>query len=102
MAVIVVNQQVLSGINAITGEWGHNPLPWPQADELPGPECYCGRRGCIETFLSGPAMAQNFQNGVSATHIAQRATQGDAASQQYLACYIDRLARQLSKCDQHT
>ena len=50
---VVVGGKTLSGPNAIVGEWGHNPLPWPQDDERPGPECYCGLRGCIETFLSG-------------------------------------------------
>src|SRR5437868_1720704 len=54
---IVVNGQVVIGCNAIAGEWGHNPLPRPRADEQPGPACYCGRTGCIETFLSGPGMA---------------------------------------------
>ena len=51
---IVVNGRVLTGANAISGEWGHNPLPWPEDTERPGPACYCGRQGCIETFLSGP------------------------------------------------
>ncbi len=58
---IVIDGQVLTGANAIAGEWGHNPLPWPQPEETPGPECYCGRKGCIETFLSGP--------GLSADHL---------------------------------
>lgn len=56
---IVVNKRIIDGANAIAGEWGHNPLPWPRADELPGPLCYCGKHGCIETFLSGPALARN-------------------------------------------
>jgi len=54
---IVTNRQVLSGANAIAGEWGHNPLPWPEPDELSGPSCYCGLKGCNETFLSGPGLA---------------------------------------------
>jgi len=58
-AGIVVNGHPVIGPNAIAGEWGHNPLPWPSADEAPGPECYCGRRGCIETFLSGPAFQRD-------------------------------------------
>jgi fructokinase len=62
-AGIVVNGKVLTGPNGIAGEWGHNPLPWPAADELPGPDCYCGQQGCIETFLSGPGMAKLHQNG---------------------------------------
>ncbi len=57
-AGIVVNGRVLTGPNGIAGEWGHNPLPWPQAQELPGAACYCGKNGCIETFLSGPGMMQ--------------------------------------------
>src|SRR5882724_9672281 len=57
---IVVNRQVLVGANAIAGEWGHNPLPAPSGDEYPGPPCYCGRRGCIETFLSGPGLVLDY------------------------------------------
>ncbi|MBM3572188.1 MAG: ROK family protein, partial [Alphaproteobacteria bacterium] len=57
---IVVGGHVLTGANAIAGEWGHNPLPWPRADETPGSSCYCGRSGCIETFLSGPGFARDF------------------------------------------
>ena len=53
---IVIDGQVQTGINAIGGEWGHNPLPWPSVEELPGPDCYCGRQGCIETYLSGPGL----------------------------------------------
>ncbi len=68
-AGIVVNGKVLTGPNGIAGEWGHNPLPWPAADELPGLECYCGLQGCIETFLSGPGMAKQHQHehGVKTT-----------------------------------
>jgi fructokinase len=58
---IVVGGRLLSGPNAICGEWGHNPLPWPQEDELPGPECYCGKRGCIETWLCGPGLARDHE-----------------------------------------
>ena len=58
---IVANGQVLIGANAIGGEWGHNPMPWPEADEWPGPPCYCGRTGCIETFLSGPGLSRDHQ-----------------------------------------
>ena len=60
-AGIVVNGRILTGPNGIAGEWGHNPLPWPQAHELPGPPCYCGKQGCIETFLSGPGMTKLHQ-----------------------------------------
>ena len=56
---IVVRGRVLTGPNAIAGEWGHNPLPWPRDDERPGPLCYCGKHGCIESFLSGPSLARD-------------------------------------------
>src|ERR1043166_2787008 len=58
-AGIVVRGQVLTGPNAVAGEWGHNPLPWAEGDETPGPLCYCGARGCIETFLCGPGMVRD-------------------------------------------
>src|SRR5580700_3567234 len=56
---IVVDGKLLTGPNAIAGEWGHSPLPWPRDDERPGPLCYCGKRGCIESFLSGPSLARD-------------------------------------------
>lgn len=58
---IVVRGKVLTGPNGIAGEWGHNPLPWPADDERPGPACYCGRHGCIETFLSGPGLQADYE-----------------------------------------
>ena len=58
---IVVNGHVLEGRHRIAGEWGHNPLPWPENDERPGPPCYCGRTGCIETFLSGPGLSLTYE-----------------------------------------
>lgn len=97
---IVVNGRLLQGPNAIAGEWGHNPLPWPQAEELPGPECYCGKRGCIETFLSGPGLARDFlqQSGQSLTgvEILARAESGDAEAESAFQRYEDRLARGLA------
>jgi fructokinase len=99
-AGIVVNGHVLTGPNGIAGEWGHNPLPWPQADELPGPPCYCGKHGCIETFLSGPGMARlhQIETGIvlSAEEIVARAAQGDAACERSLQRYEQRLARSLA------
>ena len=77
---IVVDGKPLLGHNAVAGEWGHNPLPWPEADELPGPLCYCGKRGCIETFLSGPALERQYQTlsgqAAPAKAIAERAQGG--------------------------
>ena len=61
-AGIVVNGEVLVGPNAIAGEWGHNPLPLPRKEDLPLPDCYCGRKGCVEAYLSGPAYAKDGEN----------------------------------------
>lgn len=83
---VVVGGRALVGPNAIAGEWGHNPLPWPRPDELPGPECYCGKRGCVESFLCGPALAR--QGGVT------RAEQ--VVDEAVLVRYEDRLARSLA------
>ncbi len=97
---IVVNGHILTGPNAIAGEWGHNPLPWPEARELPGPACYCGKHGCIETFLSGPGMMRQYQLETGATlgsaEIVQRAAQGDADCERTLQQYENRLARSLA------
>jgi fructokinase len=90
----------LVGANAIAGEWGHNPLPWPQPDELPGTPCYCGRWGCIETWLSGPGFAAHFfeQTGrrLTAPEIVTLAEQGDDQAERALEHYTDRLARALA------
>ena len=99
-AGIVVDGQVLTGPNAIAGEWGHNPLPWPREDERPGPDCYCGRQGCIETFLSGPGMAADHaRRGGEALEppaIVAAAGAGDALARAVLDDYIDRMARALA------
>ena len=105
---VVVDRQLLEGPNATAGEWGHNPLPWPRvpplvdaaAAEWPGPRCYCGRTGCIETFLSGPGLSREFAR-VTGEHIeppvlAGRAASGDVAAQRCLSCYEDRMARALA------
>ncbi len=97
---LVVSGDVLAGANAIAGEWGHNPLPWPTDEERPGPDCYCGRRGCIETFLSGPAMAAAHfaRTGQrrDAREIAAHDLEGDADAASTLAIYEHRLARALA------
>lgn len=99
-AGIVVNGHILTGPNGIAGEWGHNPLPWPEAHELPGPQCYCGKHGCIETFLSGTGMTKlhRIETGIllSAEEIVARAEQGDAACERSLQTYENRLARSLA------
>ena len=97
---IVIDGHVLEGINAIGGEWGHNPLPWPEDSERPGPACFCGKRGCIETFLSGPGLARDYaaQGGETFTseEVVRRAAAHDAAAQESLARYEARLARALA------
>jgi predicted NBD/HSP70 family sugar kinase len=99
-AGLIVNGRPLSGPNAIAGEWGHNPLPWPKDDERPGPACYCGQQGCIETFLSGPGLARShFQasrQSLTAAEIVAQAEQGGDACERSLQVYEDRLARSLA------
>lgn len=99
-AGIVVRGEVLDGPNGIAGEWGHNPLPWPRDDERPGTLCFCGRRGCVETFLSGPALERDHLqvNGEPLTthEIVARAAIGDAPCAATLTRYEERLARALS------
>ncbi len=96
---VVVNGQVLTGPNAIAGEWGHNPMPAPRRDEVPGPSCYCGRWGCIETFLCGPAFTRDLvQRGgpaLSGAAIVAAAAHGDRFAEATLARYEERLARAL-------
>ena len=97
---LVLNGRVLEGHNAIAGEWGHNPLPWAAEDERPGPACYCGLAGCIETFLSGPALAADHRrsNGgtADAAAIVARADAGDASCLRTVERYESRLARALA------
>jgi fructokinase len=97
---IVVRGEALVGPNSIAGEWGHNPLPWMLTDEYPGPDCYCGKRGCIESFLSGPAFEREFAertgNSLSSRAIVSEAEGGDSAARDALDRYHDRLARALA------
>lgn len=96
---LVVEGRVLTGANAVAGEWGHNPLPAPRDDERPGAPCYCGHHGCIETWLSGPGMAQDHarRHGgkLGSREIVDRAAAGDPACVETLELYVDRLARAL-------
>jgi fructokinase len=97
---VVVNGRILKGRNAIGGEWGHNPLPWPEPSEQPGEPCYCGRTGCIETFLSGPGLARDYrrETGTAADSacVVDKAQQGEAAAIACLDRYVNRLARALA------
>jgi len=102
---IVIDGRLLQGRNAIAGEWGHNPLPWMQIledghDERPGPDCYCGKQGCIETFLSGPGLSRDHEQAYSAHRpskdIIELADAGDADGLATMARYENRLARALA------
>ncbi len=96
---IVIEGRPLTGANAISGEWGHNPLPWPRDDERPGQACFCGQHGCIETWLSGPGLVRDHQARagriLSATAIVAAADAGEAAATVTLDRYVERLARAL-------
>jgi fructokinase len=97
---LVVDGRLLAGPNAIAGEWGHNPLPWPRDEERPGPPCYCAKTGCIETFLSGPGLARDYAAAtgarIPAAEVAQRIDAGEPAALATLERYLDRLARALA------
>ncbi len=97
---LVVGKRVIAGRNRIAGEWGHNPMPWPSSQEWPGPPCYCGRSGCIETLISGPALAGEFQartgRRTTAEEIARAADAGNRDALGALERFEDRLARGLA------
>lgn len=97
---IVVDGRLLTGANAVSGEWGHSRLPWPRDDEQPGPACYCGKQGCTETFLSGPGLTRDHAAAtgerIDASAIAAKAEAGDPEAGRTLDRYIDRLARGLA------
>ena len=96
---LIHDGQVLTGVNAIAGEWGHNPLPWPTDAERPGPNCYCSKAGCIETFLSGPGLVRDYTGTTlapDAATIVRSAAKGDGPALAALERYFDRLARALA------
>jgi fructokinase len=97
---VYIKGKEITGINAIAGEWGHNPLPWPKPDEYPGRKCYCGKKGCIETWLSGPGFTHDHQlhggSGNTAKEIIALADQGDKLAELALQRYEDRMARALA------
>ena len=94
---IVVNGRPLDGVNLIAGEWGHNPLPWMTADEFPGPTCFCGRPGCIERFLSGPGLEDDFVTATASRRTTREiVAEKDDASVAAMRRYVDRLARALA------
>jgi fructokinase len=97
---IVIGKELITGRNRIAGEWGHNPLPWKTESERPGAPCYCGKSGCVETFLSGAGLARDYRSRtgkhLTAHEIALAAASGDEGAQACLAGYQDRLARSLA------
>ncbi len=97
---LVIDGKIFTGANLISGEWGHNPLPWPDLNELPGPECYCGLSGCIETFLSGPGLENTFYKitgeTVSANEISKKLQNNDQDAIKVIELYENRLARGLA------
>lgn len=97
---IVVQGRVLRGRNAIAGEWGHNPLPWPRDEERPGPPCYCGQQGCIETFVSGTGLARDYRAATGETlegsAIVAAAEAGEPRAEAALQRLEERLARALA------
>ena len=94
---VVVHGRLLTGANAVAGEWGHNGLPWPDESEWPGPPCYCGRQGCIETFLSGRGMQAAYgDSSLTPREIAESAAKGDARAGAAIERYATRLAKGLA------
>jgi len=97
---IVIDGKLISGPNAIAGEWGHTPLPWMSDQEHPGPACYCGKRGCIETWCSGPGLAADHHREtgqlLSPEEIVSAANRNDVGAEATLSRHADRLARALS------
>ena len=99
-AGVIVNGQVVDGPNAIGGEWGHNPLPWPQDGELNSTHCWCGKNGCIETFISGTGLAADYLRVVGeelrSQEIVDAANGGSAYAEQVLVRYERRMAKSLA------
>ena len=99
-AGVTVGGEIIRGRNAIAGEWGHMPLPWPTAQEHPGPDCWCGRRNCLELWVSGTGFARDHGGAKTAEEIIALSRAGDANATAALDRYIDRLARGLAVvCD---
>lgn len=97
---VVVRGNLIEGANGIGGEWGHNPLPWPEASETPGPECYCGKRNCLEQWISGTGLQRDFQTQtgklLSAEAIIDRARSGETAARDAFDRLISRIGRALA------
>jgi len=97
-AGLAIEGKLVEGRNGFAGEWGHTPLPWPRGDEHPGPPCWCGRRGCLELWISGPALARDA--GQPAEAMVGDLRRGDVRAQGVFDRYVERLARGLAVvCD---
>jgi fructokinase len=96
---IVAHGRVIQGPHRVTGEWGHNPLPWPRPEESPGPQCWCGKSGCLETWVAGPSLARDCdgEGARDASGIPARAAAGETRARAALARHADRLARGLAQ-----
>ncbi|MDF2690275.1 MAG: mak [Gammaproteobacteria bacterium] len=94
---IVIDQKILVGLNRLGGEWGHVPIPWPTAREIPGPECYCGLKGCLESYLSGTGLARSYRHvtgkALRSEQVIELANQGDPDAEAALSRYENRMAR---------
>jgi fructokinase len=97
---VAVNGEIHAGPNGVGGEWGHNPLPWPTPDEIPGPECYCGKRGCMEMYVSGTGVARDYKqvtgSALTTREIVAQAATGDIDAVHAMERFEDRLARGLA------
>jgi len=95
-AGLSVGRRLVEGHNGIAGEWGHTPLPWPTAQEWPGPTCWCGHRGCLELWISGTGLGRSWREGADGAAAVAAARAGDAPARAALGAYIDRLGRALA------
>ncbi|MFT3996018.1 MAG: ROK family protein [Asticcacaulis sp.] len=97
---LVIDGRLLEGANGIGGEWGHNPLPWPTAEEAPGPECYCGHRGCLEQWISGTGLQRDYhartQQRLTAEEIIAAAKSGDIPTRRAVDQLINRIGRAIA------
>lgn len=94
---LAIDGRVHEGRHGVAGEWGHNSLPWPRIDEIPGPDCYCGKSGCIETWISGTALGQDYERttgtSLSGKEVAEAAVHGNPEASAAIHRLEDRIAR---------
>lgn len=95
-AGVTVDGRLVEGFNGIAGEWGHTPLPWPRADEYPGPICWCGHHGCLELWVSGTGLGRSWRAEADGQAVIDAARDGEASARAALDAYVDRLGRALA------